>query len=261
MKTIKLHYSSSKENWGDRISPVICKMVSGCEVVHAKVTDCDMIAVGSILSRVKEHIFAKRIHVWGSGFIQPVRKHKTRHYIHALRGKKSADILINVDVKVFGDPGLLCDRLIPGHESVAKRYEVGIVPHYSQRNHPEVLTFLKKHPEAFFIDIFSKPLEFLHKLSHCQFIISSSLHGLVAADSLGIPNCRFRVVNKDDIVGGDFKFEDYYSIYDVDLPPTITLTEFSPLLKDDIMRSYSRPNLPAIKESLIAAFPFPRCAG
>lgn len=252
---IKLHYSSSKKNWGDQLSPVICKLVSGREALYAKITNCDMVSIGSILSRAKEHLFAKRIHVWGSGFIEPVRKHKTRHYIHALRGKKSAQILTNVDVKVFGDPGLLCDKLIPGHESIPKQYDLGIVPHYSQRRHPDVLVFLKRHPQSLFIDIFSETLPFLQKLASCRFILSSSLHGLIAADALCIPNCRFKL--SENIFGGDFKFEDYYSIFDIVLPMPVMLNEFSLKLQDRNTKNYTRPNLNSIKQSLINAFPFP----
>lgn len=253
MQPIKVHYSSSKENWGDQLSPVICKMISGRDVVHAKVTRCDMIAIGSILSRVKEHIFAKRIHVWGTGFIKPVRKHKIRHYIHALRGKKSAELLTNVDVKVFGDPGLLCDQLIPNHNNILKQYDLGIVPHYSEREHPKLLAFMKNNPEVAFVDIFSETLSFLQKLTTCRFILSSSLHGLIAADALGIPNCRFKL--SKNIIGGDFKFQDYYSIFDIALPTSVTLDEFSRKLQDQITANYTRPNLNGIKQSLIDAFP------
>ena len=42
-------------------------------------------------------------------------------------------------------------------------------------------------------------------------ILSSSLHGLVAADSFGIPNIR--MVCSDRIYGGDFKYDDYYSAF------------------------------------------------
>ncbi len=255
MQTIKLYYSSSKQNWGDQLSPVICKTISGCDVVYAKVTDCDMIAIGSILSRVKEHIFAKKIHVWGTGFIEPVKKHKTRHYIHALRGKKSAQFITNVDVKVFGDPGLLCDQLIPNHSEIPKQYDLGIIPHYSERNHPELLAFINNNPGIAFIDVFSETLPFLQKLASCRFILSSSLHGLIAADAFGIPNCRFKLTDK--IVGGDFKYEDYYSIFDIELPFSIKLEEFSLKLQNQITSSYKRPNLDEIKKSLANAFPFP----
>ncbi len=255
MQTIKLYYSSSKKNWGDQLSPIICKEISGCNIVFAKITDCDMIAIGSILSRIKEHIFAKKIHVWGAGFIEPVRKHKTRHYIHALRGRKSAQLLTNVDVKVFGDPGLLCDRLIPNHNDIPKKYDLGIIPHYSERNHPVLLAFMEKNPEIAFIDVFSETLQFLQKLASCRFILSSSLHGLIAADSLCIPNCRFILTDK--IVGGDFKYEDYYSTFDIALPISIKLEDFSFKLQDQITASYERPNLDEIKKSLANAFPFP----
>ena len=254
--TIKLHYSSSKTNWGDQLSPVICQLLSGCEIQYGKISNCDMIAIGSILSRAKEHFFAKRIHVWGSGFIEPVPKHKTRHYIHAVRGRKSAQLLTNADVKVFGDPGLLCDQLIPNHKDIAKQHQIGIVPHYSERQHPDVISFLEKCPEIKFIDIFSGITAFLEQLATCEFILSSSLHGLIAADALGIANCRFKLGQK--IVGGDFKFEDYYSIYNIAVPTSITLDVFSAKLIDQIVTGYRRPEIDIIKQSLIDAFPFGR---
>ena len=37
--------------------------------------------------------------------------------------------------------------------------------------------------------------------------MSSSLHGLIAADAYGIPNARINLTGR--LVGGDFKFEDY----------------------------------------------------
>lgn len=256
MQTIKLHYSSSKRNWGDQLSPIICKIISGCDVVYADVSDCDMIAIGSILSRVKEHFFTKKIHVWGTGFIETVRRHKTRHYIHALRGKKTAGLLTNAEVKVFGDPGLLCDLLIPNHNDIPKQYDIGIIPHYSEREHPELIKFMNKNPGITFIDVFSDTIPFLQKLASCRFILSSSLHGLIAADSLGIPNSRFILSGK--IVGGDFKYEDYYSIYDMPLPKSIALNEFSLKLQDRLAANYERPNLDGIKQSLAGAFPFPQ---
>lgn len=242
-------------NWGDQLSPVICKILSDRDIVHAKVSKCDMIAIGSILARAKEHVLAKRIHVWGSGFAQPVTKHKTRHFIHALRGKKSAELLTNVEVNVFGDPGLLCDRLIPNHRDIPKKYDLGIVPHYAERENLDFLAFLNTHPEVAFVDIFSDTLGFLERLASCHFILSSSLHGLIAADALAIPNCRFKL--SDNIIGGDFKFEDYYSVFDMNQPTATTLEAFSPTLQDQIAKEYSRPNISAVKEALVGAFPFP----
>lgn len=252
-KVIKLHYSRSKPNLGDQLSPVICKMVSGCEIVHSKVGQCDLLAIGSVLDRVKEHIFAKRIHIWGSGFIRPVARHKTRHFVAAVRGKKSAEILTNVEVKALGDPGLLTDMLIPGHGSIAKLHKVGIVPHYIERENPAMLAFLKQNPQVKFIDIFSGIDDFLKQLASCEFIFSSSLHGLIIADSLGIANCRFRLSN--EIVGGDFKYEDYYSIFANPIPKPVTLDMFNNELIRRLTDEYRRDNIVDIKKSLVRAFP------
>lgn len=57
MKSIKLFYFNHNQNWGDQYSPVICQMLSGCPIVHAQPGKCDMMAVGSILTRLKEVFF------------------------------------------------------------------------------------------------------------------------------------------------------------------------------------------------------------
>ena len=51
----------------------------------------------------------------------------------------------------------------------------------------------------------------MYQLSKCKRVISSSLHDLILADSLVIPNIRIILSNK--IYGGNFKFNDYYSSY------------------------------------------------
>lgn len=46
----------------------------------------------------------------------------------------------------------------------------------------------------------------------CKYIISSSLHGLICADSICIPN---RWIKLSELLGSDFKFHDYYSVFDI----------------------------------------------
>lgn len=229
-------------------------MLSGREVVHAKATCCDLVAIGSILSRLKESFFTKTVQVWGTGFIEAVEKHKTRHVIHAVRGKKTAELLANVEVKAFGDPGLLCDQLLPGHKNIPKAFNLGLVPHYKDIENPAIQAFVRENPDTTIIDVFSDTLPFLEKLASCRFILSSSLHGLIAADALEIPNGWLKLSSK--IVGEDFKFHDYYSIYDIPMPTPLSLDEFFPQKQTQITETYLRPNLLAIKQGLIDAFPF-----
>lgn len=94
------------------------------------------------------------------------------------------------------------------------------------------------------IDTEQEPEEFLKKVQECEFILTSSLHGLIIADSFGIPNIRLKITDK--IIGGDYKFNDYYTAYgkkshfSLDLRtnepiPTLThLLEQYPLKKAEI---------------------------
>jgi hypothetical protein len=54
------------------------------------------------------------------------------------------------------------------------------------------------------------PGDVIQDIAECEYIASSSLHGLIVADSLGIPCVRI-LLSEGIILGGDFKFNDYYS--------------------------------------------------
>jgi pyruvyltransferase len=57
------------------------------------------------------------------------------------------------------------------------------------------------------------------------------MHGLIAADSLGIPNIRAKV--SDRIAGDDYKFLDYYSAFNLPAP-MLTLEELRTLSENDL---------------------------
>ncbi len=61
------------------------------------------------------------------------------------------------------------------------------------------------------------PSAVIKQIAECECIVSSSLHGLIIADSLGIPNIHVKVTN--NLLGDGFKFDDYYSAYH--LPHTL----------------------------------------
>lgn len=68
-----------------------------------------------------------------------------------------------------------------------------------------------KNKKVLNIDIQLKPKEFVKQVAKCDFILSSAMHGLICADSLGIPNKH--IILSNNVTGGDYKFRDYYSIY------------------------------------------------
>lgn len=48
----------------------------------------------------------------------------------------------------------------------------------------------------------------MDELVQCEFVLSSSLHGIIFADSYGIPNAHMNVTKQ--VSGGSFKFHDYF---------------------------------------------------
>lgn len=103
----------------------------------------------------------------------------------------------------MGDPGILARDLVG---PVEKHNRIGIVPQYVDKTHP-IIQELLGHPEYQVIDVERECLEVCQEIAGCRAVLSSSLHGLVVADSYGIPNVR--LVVSDKIIGGDFKFDDY----------------------------------------------------
>ncbi|MCK5915319.1 MAG: polysaccharide pyruvyl transferase family protein, partial [Deltaproteobacteria bacterium] len=222
------------------------------KVEYAKLNNCDLVAVGSILQRLKNHFWTHRVHVWGSGLIEERTPSHTPHHIHAVRGKLTATALKNQKIEALGDPGLLSDILLP-KQMIEKRFRVGVVPHYVDQQDPAVIEFLKQ-PGVIFIDIFSETIDFLEQIARCEIILSSSLHGLIIADALQIPNAWLKLSQR--VRGNDYKFTDYYSVFGLEgIQPypfsvTTTVTEL-----DTLYSNYSRPGLDHIKQQLLKAFP------
>ena len=256
-KPLKLYWSSGlkngKKNFGDWLSPALCEAVSGRKIQYAKPRQCDLVAVGSILHRLKNHFWTHRVHVWGSGLIEERTPFSTPHYIHAVRGKLTASTIRNRHVEALGDPGLLSDILLP-ERKIAKKFRIGVVPHYVDQQHPAIIEFLKQ-PGVTFIDIFSETIDFLEQVAQCEIILSSSLHGLIIADALQIPNGWLKLSQR--VRGNDYKFADYYSVFGLEemkpypFSATTTITDLN-----NLVETYSRPGLDQIKQQLYEAFPF-----
>lgn len=189
------------------------------------------LGVGSIIEnylasqKVKSKNFKNRfITFCGSGFIQPIlvesydfqNKFKVNNPIQ-VRGINSQKILtevFNLDNRTFilGDPGLLMRKVFQEKfDNQKEKYDIGIIPHYVDKDLNWNRYINLKNYSYKVIDILSGVENVIEDVLSSRFVLSSSLHGLIAADSFSIPNCRLIV--SDRITGGDFKFEDYYSVY------------------------------------------------
>lgn len=250
-RPLKLHWASSKPNFGDRLSPLICERLAGRPVALAPVRRCEVVALGSILQRVPEGFLQRRLHIWGAGFIDEQAPRASRHHLHALRGRHTARCITNVphDI-VYGDPGLLAADLLRERPS-AIRHQVAVIPHYKDRHSPALEKIVAMLPrDTVLVDVFDEPLEILRTIASSRLVLASAMHGLIAADSLGVPNAWLRL--SDEVRGGDFKFRDYYSAFDLapqplplDRPPDIGA----------LVAGYERPGLERIQRDLRRAFP------
>lgn len=261
--TIKLYWhrgagrrDPAKRNFGDYLSPLIVGAVSGQPVEYAPLPKAHLMALGTIMAnetKAKWFGFKRRLHVWGAGCGQPDEVFSGRHYYHAVRGLETLKRIQGHHPDVaLGDPGLLAGMLVDW--PVVKRYKVGFVPHYVDRQHPQAVRFLQRTPDVRLIDVYSGVDLVLREISSCDFIVSSSLHGLIVADALGIPNVRVRFSHG---VIDELKFDDYYSVFSMPLPVTLRPDACDDLegLIQSCSESYSRPGIEDVKAGLIASFP------
>lgn len=69
--------------------------------------------------------------------------------------------------------------------------------------------------------------DIIDQINECEFIISSSLHGLIISDAYNIPNVW--AVFSDKIVGGEFKYKDYYASVNkkpISIKPPLSMKQF-----------------------------------
>lgn len=262
--TIKLYWwrgegahNNTKQNFGDFLSPLIVEMVSGEKVEYADPKTADMIAIGSILSRERKTkgLFLKRkLHIWGSGTDSAERSFSARHYYHAVRGiETKQQIQGSAVITALGDPGILADRWWSGRPKPQTKYRLGIIPHFVDQQDSRVNS-LRALKGSTVIDVFDTVEKVIHDIQQCDFIISSSMHGLILADSFGIPNRR--LIFSHGIIS-DLKFVDYYSAFQMSEPlPTAPLEWLQTEGKHPVMdEAYERRDIEVIKDKLIAAFP------
>lgn len=236
-KNIKVMYDSAENNFGDVLNPVLIKHLCGYDVIDSNAKHCEMLAVGSLLGRFLLHNFViksllrRPVLVWGTGYVEfGQRKYMNflsrRMHIFAVRGEKTLQKMRTVHgvkfigTPVLGDPGLLSRELIDSSK-ISKKYDLGIIPHYQDKDSPLLARIKVKNSKI--LDIQQSPIDFLHDLAECRAIISSALHGIIASDSLGIPNIR--MICGDKIHGGDWKYDDYYSAFGVKNHARINLND------------------------------------
>jgi len=209
---IKTFFLSEGGNWGDNFAPFLFSKLYDIELVQADAENSDLVATGSLIRGLPQGTYTG--HVLGTGLMDwllPEPFDLSNANVHMLRGKLTREHckLPTKEEPPLGDLGILAYKFAP---PLQPEFKLGILPHYVEKNHRQVMYWQKKG--AHVIDIQSGMQNVIDEVCRCEKLVTSSLHGLVLADSLGIPN--HLVVLHDSWIWGrcGFKFQDYYSVYD-----------------------------------------------
>jgi len=221
-------------NFGDELNTILFEELFNARLRYTtSIADADYMAIGSNLDalipanmiplrRVYHYINNKKskLVILGSGLkkIPPCAIFLRRTDFRMVRGKLTERTLrenglIREDI-VTGDPGLLASRLVI--EKPVKEYALGLIPHLSDLNSVIFYEIYKKYaPFCIIINVQDPPRKVLREMARCERIVSSSLHGLIVADSLNIPNLWVYNAYKWNKSESRFKYDDYYSVFDM----------------------------------------------
>lgn len=193
-------------NFGDYISIKLVERIVGEPVRLYKKSypEKKLLAVGSII------YFANNDDViWGTGtngkYPYKESYNFTQLDVRAVRGPKTRQFLNdnwNLNCKeIYGDPALLFPFFFPEFvKSTQPSQRYIVIPHYSERkmfpkeNNPHIVYPTDPWDEV------------IHKIIDSEFVISSSLHGIIIAEAYGIPARFLRVTETEPLL----KYEDYY---------------------------------------------------
>lgn len=249
-------------NAGDEYALDVVAHLSGRKVIRCEtIVGAELIASGSLAEHF-DHNFGGI--VWGTGIILEHTKMITPNTpVLALRGKLTLRRWESYygTVAAIGDPGLLADEVYGIQRNLARepRYKVGLVVHYVDEQDEVVLEWARKwRDDVVVISMCDRPEIVVEMISRCACVLSSSLHGLIFADALGVPNQW--VVLSDKLAGGSFKFRDYYSAFGIDDPlaRSFGVTAAPDNIYETAINGYERPGLAEIKQALRESFPFPK---
>lgn len=202
-----------KNNLGDDLNFYILAALSNKKIFSAPnlLIKCpNILFIGSILQK---YINNDSI-IWGAGTIDEYAFPTSRpHLIKAVRGPLTRQWLIknNIDCPtVYSDPALLLPLIY--RPKIKKVYKYGIIPHYVDwnSNGVEYLSKILGDSNIKMINMaeYKSCESVINEIIQCEYVISSSLHGIIISDAYNIPNIWVEFSN--NVYGNGFKFRDYF---------------------------------------------------
>ena len=215
-----------------------------------------LIGIGSVL-----HVYdRKNVIVWGSGIIKSNSKIFEADF-RAVRGMETIRRLNELGYKtpkILGDPALLLPLIIK--PNIRIKNKIGIVPNYKQFD--EIKLKYSLSPEFSLIDLRDDILSVTNEMTSCEYIIATSLHGLIVAHAYNIPAIWVDLNVNTKLAGDDIKFKDYFSSVNIDYYSPYNLrsliyNEIKYLIEENKSKCLINCNLLDIQKGLLSCFPYP----
>lgn len=242
---VNLHWWSTEEkdeNVGDYLSTIVCEYLLtqkglsfDSEIARTK----HLYAVGSIIQGGAQNAV-----IWGSGLKHGYEDigflfRKTRKLdVRLVRGPRTREVLIKNGYRcpeVYGDPAIIMP-LIYKPEIENKRDILVILHHESQIKYDGSITPLTNDYK-----------KFIDRICSSSLVISSSLHGIILAESYGIP----AILLRDKCTDYMLKYEDYYySTGRYEFPIAKSIEEAKN------MTPVQCPDLSGLVKNIIGTFPY-----
>jgi pyruvyltransferase len=210
-------------NFGDALNYPFVTYLSGKKVVLSKYLPSlftklakPHAVIGSILQISKNNGV-----VWGAGFIsnKNIRIPKP-HKIYLVRGPLTRKVFLDNNIECpesYGDPALLMPFIY--NPEIEKTYKIGFLPHFVNKN-SEYIKYYENNSDCLILNILigQDYKGLINQMLSCQYIVTSSLHGLIIAHSYNIP--VLWVKYSIELEGGRFKFDDYlHSVNKLNINP------------------------------------------
>ena len=229
-----------KENAGDLLGPSIVERLlkeRGIDILSQK--RGKLFSIGSVMHFAKDGDT-----IWGTGINGKMSLDLLQFRtldVRAVRGPQTAEILTKMGLRVpeiFGDPGILTSRYWPDDGTPKKG--PAFIPHMREEVPDSISRRYKVISPLISLD------EFIANIRSASEVYSSSLHGIIIAESYGIPAAL--ITNKSG--EAPFKYLDYYQGTGRN-----SLVSFDSA--EDVRGNFPNPpNIKQIQDRLIETFPF-----
>ena len=235
---IPMYWWDGHPNFGDALTPWVLAR-RGIVAIHTPVSDARAVGIGSLIDQLPGDFDGM---VWGSGLLRDTETRLPHARVLAVRGPLTRERLgLGTDV-ALGDPGLLVGAHL---RRPAPRWRLGVVPH-GFHHADSALERLGRQAGVRSIDVRSTPSVVMAQIARCEAVLTTSLHGLIVADALGISAAWTQ--REPRLWGGDFKFRDYEAVVSPGRSRERDIDESMDL--DQVVRACGLPDGDALRPSI-----------